>query len=333
MSNISNTLKISPVKFTSTDFSVLKVALNLMLKSKINIELLSDSNLDADLFIIDMDNPEGRKFFTNIKDNRCGSLLISSEMQEEYHNQTFLRKPIRVQTLRDIIMDMCQAAGHKTNTSVQVKPVSEFVAEKNLFFMLLKAQQEKKSLQVYSPPHSALFVNGAENMVATSATSDAFWQITHTHSNNISIMQLSAADFNVLAKGQRIVPLKNLLWTTAIYLSRGQLATDAISLDDEIQLKVWPNFSRLDFEPDHLRLATVMVSRALSLKQIAHQTGLPLEFVINFFNAAWVMDLILIQPKTTRIAKQQAQGRQIQQPKQEIKSGLLQKIANRLKLK
>lgn len=325
MSNMSNVLKISPVKFTSTDYSVLKVALNLILKSKINIELLSDSNLDADLFIIDMDNPEGRKFFAEIQDSRYGSLLISSEMQEEYNNQIFLRKPVRVQTLRDIITDMYQATTHKTSpVKQQIEPVSKFVAEKNLFFMLLKAQQDKKSLQIYCPPHSALFVSGADNMVATSATSDVFWQITHTHVDNINSMQLSAADFNVLAKGQRIIPLKNLLWTTAIYLSRGQLATDSVSLDDEIQLKVWPNFSRLDFEPDHLRLATVMVSRALSLKQISQQTGFPLEFVVNFFNAAWVMDLIIIQPKTTR---------KIHQPKQEFKSGLLQKIANRLKLK
>ncbi|MCV6639227.1 hypothetical protein [Candidatus Albibeggiatoa sp. nov. NOAA] len=328
-----STLKVSPVELTNTDHSVLKVALSLVAKTQIQTELLTEHDRSGNVLIVDIDKPEGKRFFTEFKPSKQTQLLlISSEMVEELHHQHFLHKPIRVQTVKDILIDIKEELDTPRNLknssqllNKEPSQIAEFSPDKNLFFTLLEAQKNQKVMQIYCPPHSALFVNSIDNVVATSAKKETLWKITHLLNTSINSLQLSHADFGVLAKGQRIIPLKNILWTTALYLSQSQIAAPNVTMDTPIQLKVWPNFSRLDFEPEHMQLTTLMTTKALTLKQAAQQTNLPESFVIGFFNAIWVMDLVIINPKQATAAHSQA--------KTTVKSSLLQKIANRLKLK
>ncbi|WP_353570271.1 hypothetical protein [Candidatus Albibeggiatoa sp. nov. BB20] len=332
---MSTTLKVSPVELTNTDHSVLKVALSLVAKANVEAKLLPAHDHSGNVFIVDIDKPEGKQFFAEFKPSKQAELLlISSEMTEELHHQHFLHKPIRVQTIKDMLIDIKEGLDTPRNFKApssslldanQVQPKGEFNPDKNLFFTLLKTQKKQKVVQIYCPPHSALFVNGLDNVIATSATKETLWKITHLLNTGINNLQLSQADFSVLAKGQRIIPLKNILWTTALYLSQSQIAAPDVTIDTPIQLKMWPNFSRLDFEPEHMQLTTLMTSKALSLKQAAQQTRFPESFVIGFFNAIWVMDLVIINPNQQSAINTKS--------KTTVKSSLLQKIANRLKLK
>jgi hypothetical protein len=309
------------------------VALSLVAKNKIEVELLPAHDHSGNILIIDIDNPEGRKFFSEFKQSKqTALLLISGEMIEELHHQHFLHKPIRVQTIKDILIDIREELNAPRNLKVpsslintqQTQSTTVFHPDKNLFFTLLKTQKMQKVVQIYCPPHSALFVNGIDKLVATSATKETLWKITHLLNTGINNLQLTQADFTVLAKGQRIIPLKNILWTTALYLSQGQIAAPDVTIDTPVQLKMWPNFSRLDFEPEHMQLTTLLTTKALTLKQLAQQTKLPESFVIGFFNAVWVLDLVAINPAQQTVVNTGA--------KTIVKSSLLQKIANRLKL-
>lgn len=329
---MSTTLKVSPVALSNTDLSVLKVALSLIIKTKVEAELLNDHS--GNVFIVDIDKPEGKQFYTDFTPSKQSVLLlIASNMVEEHYNQHFLHKPIRVQTVKDILIDIKQEMNSprsnvrpsSSHTDNQENSQHKFTPNTNLFFTLLKTQKEQKVVQIYCPPHSALFVNGIDNVVATSATKEALWKMTHLLNTGINSLQLSAADFAILAKGQRIISLKNILWTTALYLSQSQIAAPGVTKQTPVLLNMWPNFSRLDFEPEHMQLTTLMTRQAISIEQAVQQTRLPESFVIGFFNAIWVMNLVTINPQQTNTPSSL--------PKVPIKSGLLQKIANRLKLK
>ena len=331
---MSTTLKVSPIELSNTDHSVLKVALGLVVKSQITAELLPLQDNTGNVLIVDVDKPEGKTFVASFKPSKqCTLLLISSEMMEEHYHQHFLHKPIRVQTLKDMLIDIKEELNTPRNFqastgTLKTEPsekTDSFNPTKNLFFTLLDVQKTKKVVQIYCPPHSALFVNSVDGVVATSATKETLWKITHLLNTNINSLQLSEADFGVLAKGQRIIPLKNILWTTALYLSQSEIAAPNVTIHTPIQLKVWPNFSRLDFEPEHMQLTTLMTAKPITLEQAAQQTNLPESFVIGFFNAIWVMDLVTINPQPITSVKSNQ--------KSTVKSSLLQKIANRLKLK
>ena len=90
-----------------------------------------------------------------------------------------------------------------------------------------------------------------------------------------------------------------------------------------MRLKAWPNLSRLDFDPEHMKLASLMAAQVMSLKQLAERTKLPLATVIGFYNAAFMMGLVLINPNKS--SSQHA-------PAEPEKMGLFSKIAQRLKL-
>ncbi|MEK7991728.1 MAG: hypothetical protein VSS52_012030 [Thiotrichaceae bacterium] len=331
---MSTTLKVSPVELTNTDHSVLKVALSLVVKTKIEVEILPAHDRGGNVLIIDIDSPEGMKFFTEFKQSKqTALLLISSEIIEELHHH-FLHKPIRVQTIKDILIDIkeefdaprnLKSPSSLLNTEQTQSTTAAFHPDKNLFFTLLKTKKMQKVVQIYCPPHSALFVNGIDQLVATSAKKETLWKITHLLNTGINNLQLTPADFTVLAKGQRIIPLKTILWTTALYLSQSQIAAPDVTIDTPVQLKMWPNFTRLDFEPEHMQLTTLLATKALTLKQVAQQTKLPESFVIGFFNAVWVLDLVVINPVQQTVTNTVS--------KNIVKSSLLQKIANRLKLK
>lgn len=331
---MSTPLKVSSIELSNTDYSVLKVALSLVLKSRVEIEVLPLQDQTGNVLIVDVDKPEGKAFISTFSPSKQSTLLlISSEMLEEHYHQHFLHKPIRVQTLKDMLIDIAEELGASTHTQPTTAPLKakpseksdDFNPNKNLFFTLLDIQKKQKVMQIYCPPHSALFVNSIDGIVATSATKEILWKITHLLNTGINGLQLSVADFGVLAKGQRIIPLKNILWTTALYLSQGHIAAPNVTLKTPVQLKVWPNFSRLDFEPEHMQLTTLMTVAPLTLEQLIQQTQLPESFVIGFFNAVWVMDLVIVNPQDTTVLPTT--------PKVAVKSSLLQKIANRLKLK
>ncbi len=332
---MSTPLKVSPIGLSNTDQSVLKVALSLIAKTEVETELLTEQDHHGNILIVDLDEPKARQFLKTFSpSSQVELLLISSGMVEELHYQHFLHKPIRVQTVKDILLDILQEMSTTPNSKITHYPAlptqstpqtkTAFNPNKNLFFVLLKIQKEKKAAQIYCPPYSALFVNGMDNIVATSATKEILWKITHLPNTDINSLQLSLADFAILAKGQRVIPLKNILWTTALYLSQGQIAAPEVTMDTPVQLKVWPNFSRLDFEPEHMQLTTLMTVKSLTLKQLVEQTQFPTDFVIGFFNAIWFLDLVAIKPTQIAITNPSSQI--------PIKSSLLQKIANRLKL-
>jgi hypothetical protein len=331
MSTADTNITISVAGLNSTDYSVLKVALGLLEKNRqIKAQILEMGNMNGNIVIADFDTQAGKEFFNHPNSTRKTALLLTEEtINDPYH--LVLKKPVRVQTLKDVLADLVN----------QVKPVAktqplmpqEKVAESttsvptaspatNLFFILFKMLQEKQIVQIFCPPYSPLFVDGVNGIIASSLSREGLRKLFVSQSIPLKNMKLLSADFEVLAKGQLIMPLNHILWGAALYGSHGQLLPEH-SAEVQVKLKAWPNFSRLEFEPVHMKLASMMTSQVLTLKQLQEKSQLPWETVVGFYNAAYAIGLVIINPTNSAT---------VAVKKAPIKSGLLAKLANRLKI-
>lgn len=327
MSSQAN-LSISCVELNTIDYSVLKVATGLLEKMSVQVDLLSPGDTSGNILVVDVDNEPGKQFYQQFNPSRAHTLLLLSSDALNDNRHLILRKPMRVQTLKDVLYDIHLESAPKKKVEPEAKlesspPSKNFDPQSVLFFLLLKAMEEKQVLQIFCHPYSPLFVHAEQAIVATSSSREVLRKITRSLTD-IKSTKLSAADFEILAKGQVIMPLKNLLWSAALYGSQGQLIP-LHSPDVPVRLKAWPNLSRLDFDPEHMKLASLMAAQAMSLKQLAERTKLPWETVVGFYNAAFIMGLVLINPNKSSSQHTSA-------PAEPEKMGLFSKIAQRLKL-
>lgn len=323
------TVTISAVGLSNTDLSILKVASNLLGKSGVTVQFLENEESSGTIVVVDIDTPTGRDFYNQFDYPRHRTMLVLSTETINDQRNLVLKKPIRVQTLKDVLYDIYMRLAPKATLSVQTSDKSEKAASalpvdpnNTLFFILLQAKQAKQVLQIFCSPYSPLFVDTVNGLVATSASREVLRKIIQSSSTQLRSTKLSSTDFEVLAKGQLIIPLTNVLWSAALYGSYGQLIPTHSS-EVPVQLKAWPNLSRLDFEPQHMKLASVMAARAMTLKQVQEKLQLPWDTIVGFYNAAWATGLIAISPANLPVASGN---------KSTDKIGLFAKIANRLKL-
>ena len=327
---------LSIIDLSSTDYSVLKVAVTLLERNRLKVHFLEKGNTTGTLVLVDIDTPGGKDFYTHFNYARHRAMLLLSTETLNDHRNLVLKKPLRVQTVKDVLYDLYLGLNPhlKIGPSNQLNQPSEtettysssnsFNPQNNLFFVLFKALQEKGTIQVFCPPHSPLFVNTISGIIASSISNETLHKIISSQSHAFKSTKLSSADFEILAKGQVIVPLNQIIWNAALYGSHGQLI-EGHSTEVPIQLKAWPNLSRLDFEPHHMKLASIMAAQALTLKQIQLKTHLSWETIVGFYNAAYATNLIVINPAnlpTTSTSKSAPP----------VKTSLLAKIANRLKI-
>ncbi|ALG67227.1 hypothetical protein [Beggiatoa leptomitoformis] len=338
-------LTISYVDLGATDQAVLKVATGLLAKhNDLHANILNKEDVSGHIVIVDVDNPDGQTFYNQFNGRSGRGMLILSNNALNEHRYPVLRKPVRVQTLRDVIFDLHNELQNSTKVPARQAPTSTAEADdadkkikpfvipppvklaeldNNLFFVLLKAQTEKQCMQIFCPPHSPLFVDPEKGIVATSASRETLRKMTHGEAPVISSTRLSDTDVDILAKGQLIIPFASVLWSAAVYGSKGQLIATHKS-DVPVRLKAWPNLSRLDFQPIHMKLTTIMTGQTLTLQEIAQRFQIEWDVVAGFYNACFATGLLLINP--TKAAAVVA-------PKVVTeKNSLFSKIAKRLKL-
>jgi hypothetical protein len=320
-------VSISHIELSNTDHSVLKVVIGLLAKNGVKAEILDKSDTTGSVMIVDIDTPVGKTFYETFTDRKRALLLLTHETVNDQRH-IVLKKPVRVQTLRDVLLDVSVNTGStptspsKNKTADTTEATVKVNFKETLFFTLLKAKQEKQITQIFCPPYSPLFVNPEKGIIATTASREILRKITRNQTGPVKDTKVSDADFEILSKGQLIIPLENILWSAALYGSQGQLVAGHTA-DMPVQMKAWPNFSRLEFEPEHMKMTTIMTSSPLTLKQLAEKTKVPWEKVVGFYNAAMATGLIILNPTNLPITTTKSTV---------AKSGLFSKIAQRLKI-
>ncbi len=346
-------ISVSSIGLNGTDKSVLKVAMGLLEKSGCAVRLLEPGDTSGNVILVDLDGDEGKVFYRDFQPDRGQNLLLLSTENLDGKSHPVLKKPLRVQTLKDVVYDIHAdsvrsvsipgqtrkeeprgasagenrqgtEAGSREGAAEQAAPAAPFDAGNNLFFVLLAARQEKKVLQIFYSPYPALYVDTTHDIIATSASRETLRKMARNPAGRMNVTKLSLADFDILARGQLLMPLVNFLWSVALFGSQGQLI-EGHSPEAPVRLKAWPNLSRMDYEPEHMTLTSILARQPMSVKQLQEKTGIAFERIVGFYNAAWVAGLLEFNPVDIAAGN----SNPAIEPK---KGGLLAKLARRLNL-
>lgn len=99
--------------------------------------------------------------------------------------------------------------------------------------------------------------------------------------------------------------LEALIWTLSLLTSNGR-APESANLDQRMILTYWPNFTRLEFIPHAMRLAATWQQRAGTVFEIAQWLNIPQRYVLAFYNAATLLDLLVVAQGTTDTKEKEA---------------------------
>ncbi|ALG67410.1 hypothetical protein [Beggiatoa leptomitoformis] len=336
-------LTVTSVGLDNTGLSVLNVAVNLLKKHQIQATLLQPEDTNGQIIIVDLDNPVGKTFYQQFQSAGKRQLIILSDKIVNDTRHLVLRKPVLVQTLKDLLIETVKQPSNRTftsppltvtsatssptncvtsmetsNLSTQQRPVA---AVDSLFHVLRKARTEGQIIQVFYSPHPPLFINSKQGVIATSCNREVLYKIIFNQYNSVRYQILTDADFQILSSGKQILALERVLWCATLYGSQAELIGD-ISPTTPVRLKAWPNLSRLECEPVHIQLSALLASQTLSLKQVEEKTGLEWGIIVGFYNAVALAGLIDVHATTvgnTNVAYKT-------QPKKRLFNRILQRL-------
>lgn len=289
-------LRVSSSGLGTRDRVVLHTVIRVLSRDGFRLEILTGDVQHAHLLVVDEDSVEGR---TALERRRSGQVvLLFSSNSRSGKNLVVLRKPIEIDALRDRLRELFKKMqaqlqrGTGTPSSAEDQSAQEAdLPEHTLLRILLDAKENKKAVRIQCEPHPDIFVDGLNKSLATNAAMEAVREVVRTPVSQLLIEDLGRSGFALDTNGVNVSTLDNVLWMAAIECSRGRLLPGH-SPNIPVKLRAWPNFTRNDFKLEHLRLAAVLARRAVSLRKLVEITRVAYEDIVDFYNAAYVTDLI-----------------------------------------
>jgi hypothetical protein len=296
--------------------------------------------------LVNVDVPKGKAYWLA---NHTKNNLIALAQYNFLKATFFLEKPIRVQKLIDLLKRISIEAPHlflktemamkKTEMDIDLvlndsKSETE-VFEPSLYLtgLLIKAVQSRTA-QRFSLVNSSSYIfilpeqgSGFSESLDFSNVTDEQKRCYRSHIDEIETEVLSADAIATITQKQGLkkYPIESFLWASTLYASRGRLLA-GYSEKTYVQLKRWPDFSILAHDSEHFRIAAFMQKNPITIETLVLKTGLPLEVVINFFNAAVITKILEIKSNFT----DKNQPKVIKNTKTTEKQSLFQSVLKRL---
>jgi hypothetical protein len=321
---------LSAVGLSPQEGTVVNVVANLLAALDHAVKVLDAGDISGDIVLISHASDAGRAALGALGKEQRAVLFVDGE--HEVKGYPALTRPVRVQTLRDLLVELvpripvqtAQAAVTAQPAAPAARPVAvapAAVHPNNLFYLLLDSVVHRTLLRIDSGNDDVLLVHGPSQCIYTRST--ALEQMAKQAPDGLRPQVLTESDFMRATKGMPLTRLHDLIWLAERHGSRGALLPGH-SLDMPVRLKVWPKFNSRHVRPDYLKLAAMLSKQPLTLRALAQSSGVPLANVIDFYNASvafGVTETMETAPVVTP------------PPKPSTSGGLLGKIAKRLALK
>lgn len=321
------TFVIVPIGLDAQDRLVVNTVAKLLSHEGIAYQIQDGQPGKAHLFILDEDSSEGRQA---LKQSRPGQVkLVVSNKPASAKNTIGIPRPIDLGFLKAVLKKLHATLLSQVPAQLSLDTAQQYQAAGTLtgtlFNILLDAGAKQEILHLRSEHLPDFFIDGHNHCLATTATEAEISQLITTPVDTFSISRLNPESFAVHSNDMSIQSLYNLLWLVGIRCSDGRLLSGH-KLDMRFRLRAWPNFTRHGFIASHFKLAALLARQAMTINQLAEQTQVPLNEVINFYNAAYAVELIEYQSESDEEPDSAS-------PRNLAKQGLLAKIARRLNLK
>jgi hypothetical protein len=135
-----------------------------------------------------------------------------------------------------------------------------------------------------------IFIDGSTESVMTAATDEEFIIISRFESDEITVSPMTS-DHMSANDNVRMIDLNTAIWDAALFNPYCEMM-EGNNIDSPVKLRSWPLFTRLKFMPFHIKLTKLMAAKPYSLSKIHELTGMPMNDIINFYNATLTAGLI-----------------------------------------
>ncbi|VAW97798.1 hypothetical protein MNBD_GAMMA21-510 [hydrothermal vent metagenome] len=292
----SQVIRISSAGLKDIDLKVLEVAHALLTDEGILCELLNPSDMSGEVIVMDIDDEDGKELYTKVRESQIKILLTNNPIVSK--NTISLKKPTRVTTLKEIMAQICKQLYEyiARHTQSQNSPESEknnqtSPLESSLFQILFLAKKGGKYLKITDPDGNNIFVDGSGKTVYSDSEQVIPTTFIVADTKNITVSEFNQKEFKSQVKDITPHALDAELWHTGIECSKGKLLPGHRT-DVAVKLKAWPNFSRQGFKAEFFKIAAHIAKQPISLDELSKISQVPLNIIIDFYNAAFSVGLI-----------------------------------------
>lgn len=328
---------ISSLGLAERDQRALKLVIEFVVDRNVACRYIGDGKFGGHIVVVDLDSDEGHEGVNKLRPGQVKILFSKKRIVGK--NIVTLITPIRFDVLKNIVIKICTQIQSQLSARSQKRIETERIIEElsnekeaplndgpNIFNVLFDAKKTKSCLRVTVESMPVILVNGADGTLATDAGIEKLQQILSLNSNKIDAKMVSPIDVPSTPTGiVSISPLDNALWLAGLSWRSGELLDD-FSVDDVVKLKAWPNFTRNNFTPNHLKLSAALSAQAMSLRNLNAITQVPLNDIIRFFNACYAIDLVDMDVSSSETENIVIEKKKINNKRR----SLLFRLANRL---
>lgn len=301
----SQLIRISPLGLQDLDLKVLEVAHALLKDDGIECELLENTDVNGELVVIDSETEAGQQLYPQLKESQVKIVLTSGAIKAK--NTVSLSKPVRVTTLKDVLSQVCNQVyeyiAKQKDLAHKATPVSEITSEagtvsQNIFQILLDAKVNEKCIRLTCTGEEDLFINGPDRTLYSNSDQTIPEEYFKVEQGELSVIELDHSQLKQFTKDMTPHAIDAELWHTGIECSKGNLLSGHRS-DTPVKLKAWPNFSRQGFKPEFFKIAAIMAKQLISLDELSKVSGVPLDIIVDFYNAAYAVGLVEMRSDIT----------------------------------
>lgn len=274
----------------------------------------------AKLILVDIETAEGQSFWQNPP---AEAVLIAYAKQNDIQTPWFLPKPIRTQSLIQLLNELAEHVCFEDVPNPQINKIQPshadivkarasnfFQLEYYLVGVLLQILQGRAITRVQCTGFSPLYIIPEERRCFTHQVH--FNQINTAQKmfyaasiDEIECETVSAEQLQQEIKQQHLVayPIETMLWLSAMCASQGRFS----SASDQykfMRLVQWPNFALFPYQPYHMNLAAYMLKNIADIHGIAQKTQCSLENVVDFTNACSIIGILKHEQEHKVVEKQ-----------------------------
>ncbi|VAW94491.1 hypothetical protein MNBD_GAMMA23-2277 [hydrothermal vent metagenome] len=321
-------LQISAANLQETEQKVLDVAVNIICDEKGKDYLVVGDSPTSEILVLNADTADGSKILNAANENQVKIVFSSSTKSGK--NLITMPTPVRVIALKNVLIKICEQlyayiTSRETShlhTIKKISPPPKNQNSVNIFQKFLQIKLEKKCYMIRSAGLPDIYLDGINSRFIIETNTDDVEKYLNIDFNTIESEEISYEQLNENSNHMPVAALNGILWRCALACSNGKLLPGH-SENIPVKLTSWPNFSRQGFKPNYFKLAAIMAKQYISLAELNTQTQIPLEEIIDFYNASFAVDIIATNSNKPDSAK-------LVETKDSKQKSILKKLAQRL---
>ncbi len=329
-------LLISSMAVSESDEKLLNAAIIYAKNQGVNCRYLGHGRKEGHLVILDIDSDAGKSAYKALRPGQVKLVFSQEKISEK--NTVSITKPIKpgalntlflrlANKLDNLLAQQSKTPGTPSPTKAVIKEHTTENVEETIFHVLHDAKKNLRSIKINVNGYPSLMVNGVRNLLATELGAEPLKAVLAAPSSKAVVENMDIANVPTSSSDSiNVSSLDGALWVAGI-MWRSSVPLGECDLDTPVQLKAWPNFTRNNFFSEHLKLSAALAVRPISLNKLHEMTGIALEEIICFYNAAYAIGLININNQESSENTIKANPTLKKDAKRQ---GLLSKLADRL---